>query len=942
MAKIISVSFGENFILKVADYLEENFIKKNIPLDKLAVVFGGKRPELFLKRELAKRIKNSFFSPSFFSIDEFVEEIVSRKEKFSRISDLDACFIIYSLAKEISPELIEGRKEFSKFLPWSKEILSFIEHLDMEDVSNESLKNIQANAKIGYDVPENINVLLQNITVIRDEYHKILKKDKTYSRGFLYLLASKLIADIDFSEFDAIIFCNFFYLHKTEENIIKNLYKRDKIRLIFQGDEDDWKVLQKISESFSCRIKPSNIKEPDYKLSICRGFDTHSQVGITREILKEIKNLENTVIVLPEPDSLIPLLSEISSFAKDFNVSLGYPVKRSSLYSLFESIFHAQLTKKDDNYYVKDYLKVLSHPFIKNLKVIFEPSVTRILIHKIEDILINFEETELGGSLFVKLNNIQELHSLYELTKNLLSTMEIEVSFKELEDVLKEIHVFSFTIWDGINSFLEFAESIEKLIDKLLENSFMKNHPVNLKITQRIFSITDELKNVKFSKEKFPKEEIFKIFMDKLENEMISFSGSPLKGLQILGLLETRSLNFDNVIVMDVNESILPKLRIYEPLIPREVMLNLGLNRLEREEEMQRYQFMRLISSAKNVYLIYEENKNYERSRFIEELIWKKEQETGSLDAIQILLAGFSIKVLPQKGNVKKNNKIIKFLESREYSASSINTYLHCPLRFYYQYILGLEEKEDLFEEPEGIHIGRFLHTLLEKSFEMFVGKKPVIDENFRNYFFDMFEKEFKEFFEKRMKSDSFMLKQILEVRLNQFLEKEETRDEVEKIICVEKKFKEIIDISGKKFNFICIVDRIDKLVGGNLLIIDYKTGSDEPIPKASSKLRDIELSARTSIKQAIHSFQLPLYLHCIGKQFKDNEVISALYNLRTLELKYFPGRRDIENKENIMSLSMDALKFILQEILNPDIEFTADDEDVHSCQNCPFFYLCR
>ena len=85
----------------------------------------------------------------------------------------------------------------------------------------------------------------------------------------------------------------------------------------------------------------------------------------------------------------------------------------------------------------------------------------------------------------------------------------------------------------------------------------------------------------------------------------MAFSGSPLKGLQILGLLETRSLSFDNVIVMDVNEGTLPKLRVYEPFIPREVMVNLKLNRLEQEEEIQRYQLMRLISSAQKVHLVY-------------------------------------------------------------------------------------------------------------------------------------------------------------------------------------------------------------------------------------------------------------------------------------------------------------------------------------------------
>ena len=109
---------------------------------------------------------------------------------------------------------------------------------------------------------------------------------------------------------------------------------------------------------------------------------------------------------------------------------------------------------------------------------------------------------------------------------------------------------------------------------------------------------------------------MFRIFMNKLDHKPIAFSASPLKGLQILGLLETRSLNFENVLILDVNENSLPKLKIYEPLVPREVMISLGLNRLEKEEEIQRYQFKRLLSGARKVYLIYEESSKKEKAGF--------------------------------------------------------------------------------------------------------------------------------------------------------------------------------------------------------------------------------------------------------------------------------------------------------------------------------------
>ena len=162
-----------------------------------------------------------------------------------------------------------------------------------------------------------------------------------------------------------------------------------------------------------------------------------------------------------------------------------------------------------------------------------------------------------------------------------------------------------------------------------------------------MYDIVDEIRQAVFSEEPFPVEDLFKIFSEKIEREIVAFSGSPLKGLQILGLFETRALNFKHVIVMDVNEGVLPHVNLYEPLIPREVMISLNLDRLEQEEEIQRYQFMRLISSAKTVHLVYQESRDKERSRFVEELIWDAEKKCGQRNACRCSLRGSGLMRLP-------------------------------------------------------------------------------------------------------------------------------------------------------------------------------------------------------------------------------------------------------------------------------------------------------
>src|SRR5206468_3417208 len=157
-------------------------------------------------------------------------------------------------------------------------------------------------------------------------------------------------------------------------------------------------------------------------------------------------------------------------------------------------------------------------------------------------------------------------------------------------------------------------------------------------------------------------------------------------------LFETRALNFDHVIVLDVNEGTLPNLRMYEPLIPREVMVSLGLDRLELEEEIQRYQFLRLISSAQDVHLVYEENKEKERSRLIEELVWEEEKKKQAIGGIKPLLANFKVKINPPLKKAVKSAAIVDHLRGMKYSATSINMYIRNPMEFYQKYVLGLEE----------------------------------------------------------------------------------------------------------------------------------------------------------------------------------------------------------------------------------------------------------
>ena len=930
MSKVITYSFCESFIDRLVDYIEESYLKKGQDLSRLAVVFGGRRPVLFLNRALAKRTGKSFYPPNFFTIDEFVQYALRKKEVFRGVQDLDQSYGLYRLAQQKTPQILKGRETFAQFLPWTREILAFIDQMDLEHVDNKQLKGIRANAEIGYDVPEDINRLLEHLVILRGAYHEKIKEERRYSRGFQYWRAAQLMEGIDFEEFDQILFCNFFYFNRSEGKIVKELYEKGKATLIFQGDERKWPVLEKTARDFACTISEGGApKTPSFHLHLYKAFDVHSQIGVVGEILKGIKNAENTVIVLPAAGHLVPLLSQITPFLREFNISMGYPLRRSSLHALCEFIFKAQLSRKTQRYYARDYLKALRHPFIKNLQLSAEvpAAAVRILIHKIEEILTGRIPTVISGGSFVRLDEITALDDLYLAAMETAGRLGLEVSREGLKTALQQVHELLFIRWEKVQTFGEFAAILGRFLDTLVDKSFLKNYPLNLNIADRMYALRDEFQNAAFRQEDFSQEEIFKIFDSKISREMVAFHGSPLKGLQVLGLFETRSLSFENVIVLDVQEGSLPKLNVYEPLIPREVMVSLNLDRLELEEEIQRYQFMRLISSAQNVHLVYQEGRDKERSRFIEELIWEEQKRGKRLDVIPVTEVGFEIKVSQQKTVIPKTAAMMAYLRTMRYSASSINTYVRNPVEFYYNYVLGLREQEDLLDEPQGRHVGTFIHELLEEAFTPFLRKQPKIDEAFRRRFARILENKFEATLAWSMRSDAFMLKTILVERLNRFLDNEEVSEErqVEEILHLESRFEDVIPLSCGDIRFSYVVDRIDRLKDGTHMIIDYKTGTADRIPKAIERIASMELS-REAIREQVGSFQIPLYFHYLDKVFTDKPVNAALYNLRTLKLDKFMDEKMTARRNEIDKVFLRALDFIMGEILDPQAAFESEE----------------
>jgi len=945
--RVTTYSFSCDLIKELAGVIDKEYIKKGKDMSRLALVFEGKRPTLYLRRELAARMNKSFCPPVFFDIDELVGYIARQDAPRLAVSDLEACFIVYELARQVSPGLMKGRSSFSRFLPWAREIVTFIEHLDLEGTGDDVLKNIQEKAAIGYEIPPAINAVLKNIESLRVQFHQRLRLGNMYSRGLLYQEAGQAVAHVPFGEYDEIWFCNILAYQKVQLGILKDLYERGRARFFFQGGPDEWPVIKNIHEVLKTEVKPPKAgREEGPKTSLYAAFDRHSEVAAVREILKTVDDPDRCVILTPDVDTVVPLVSEIAGAVPALNISMGYPVKRSSLYALFGAIRAAQESRKDGAYYTKDYLNAIRHPLVKNIKFREDRQVTRMLVHSIEELLTGQIEGKLSGSLFVRLDDIEGSDEARERLFSMLGDAGITADGTEYKEIISRLHKLILSGWEKIETLGEFARCADDMLDVLLTKSQLPEYPLDLSVAKKIFSVTSDLKNPVFGKEEFKQEDVFSIAADIIEGEKIKFSGSPLQGLQVLGLWESRLLAFDTVVVIDAHESVLPKLRMYEPLIPREVMTSLGLSKPEKEEEIQRYHFMRLLQAARDVRIAYIDDGRTERSRFVEELIWESQKRSGSLESPPLGRARFALEISRKKRTAGKTKEMVGMLSRLSFSATSIDTYMNCPLKFYYRYALGLREKKDILSEMEAKDIGDFIHDILFRAFLPFKCARPVIDAAFRKKFFKLVDEAFAVTFQKRMPKDAGIMREIMIYRLKKFLESETDRAEasVEKILFLEETFRGKMRYKDTAFNIQARLDRADELKDGSVLIVDYKTGGQELMPKRYDKIRSMPLT-RDEMRRNVRSFQLPLYLYALRETAgipRTRPMNAALYYLRTSDLEYFLKGADLEGPNEIIDCFMNAAGCLISEILDTGKEFKGDDSNTRYCQMCPYGGMCR
>lgn len=938
MRKIVFLPIQSDLIEYVADLILEKTSYSN-DLSSINVVFPGKRPGHFLRKKLFNKIGGAFYPPDMFEIDSFVHTLVLKRYGVVKVIDpLNAAWIIYETVKNFV-----NIPTFEEFYPWAINLYRLFNELDQELVPDEKLENIKNYVELDKDiVPKQVIQIWNHIREIKNIYNSKLIDANLYSPGLLY----KLTAENEKALPDKFtIFSGFYALTASQLKITKRILEADLGIIIFQGNPDEWTILREVKDKLSL---PSEIHvdEPNKpSTKIFAGFDLHSEMAKVRDLLYElIPQLSNEpdelAIIVPETESLIPLIYQsIGHFDRDFNIAMGYPLKRTPLISLYESVFRAQ-DNRSDVYLRRDVLKVLTHPFVKNLKIDGDTTPFRIAVHTFEEYV---NENEI---VIVDLHDKNLLDRFFESIPRVISDPTTRGEVIERFERVLELFFFNF---EKIKTFNDLKNALKASTDFLLDYSTLSSYTLNLEFMKKFLDTIQKIDEFFFLDEGFEKHNIFNIFLYRLKEARVAFEGTPVRGIQVLGSLEARGINFKKIIYLGLNEGVLPGEPEINPILPPSLRLSLGLPDYRKTEEIYRYHFKRLYYSSNNAFLLYIDNKKASRSRYIEELIWEEEKRSGQLLEDKLVEKRYfrlNLKKIEPK-IIKKTPEILETLKNIVLSPTSIDTYLKCPLRFYYSYVLKLK-KQEVNDEIEKLEIGRLAHRILYKFYKQVEGKEAdyeriLTDANLMRIIDEEFRKNFPEKW-----GMAILVKRATEKLLLSFLRRErnELKGKKRKILALEYNLYGDYDTGRNMVRFTGRADRIEK-IDDEIFITDYKSESlyGEKPYKPNNAKNISQITDRETAKRITESFQLPIYFELYKKQVnlpKDVKVNARLITLKTgknHEIKLFSSTNS--DREEIMSKLKQALNIVIDEIFDPEIPFAMDDTNASFCKYCPFKEFC-
>jgi hypothetical protein len=888
--------------LKFLNKIIDELLVQNTDLSVFNIVLPGKRPIVFI-RQILEENNYSGFLPNFFTIEELIDRIAD-KLPIQGISLWLFAFDVYQSLNFIP------RENFADFLKWfptlQKDWDDILKFSDSDEAvlqymfDEERIKEWAQDLGDDEDVPRRkfLN-FWKNMTVFLPALKKKLQEKNWATSGMIHEEAKSKIEAFAKNNTEQFVFCGFNAFTPVEEKLVRNLLQWDKGQCFFQADRyyfDDerqeagkflrnhitWKefndsrAFQWIEDDFN---QPKNIKVYEVSGNV-------AQTKILPEIFKEITNktFSNTAVVLLD-ENLLPASLDVMYGVDHLNITMGFPLKNLSFSNAVKQLFYLQkqLEKNKSSYYYRDIFPIL------------------------EELPKSAEDGEIISQFKAK---IEERNIVY-ISKKLLHELLSGLSYFNLLQKADSVSAY-------LDDFIAFCRQVKWLeIDDIqyenvshFENAFriIKNQ-----LTPYDFEIKMETLEI--------------LINQHINSESIDFQGEPLRGLQIMGLLETRLLNFENVIMLSVNEGKLPLGNSQNTYIPFDIRRFFDLHTFLENDSIYAYHFYRLIQDSKNVHLLFNALSSGvntgEKSRFITQI------EMESSHPIEHLIIENSSEPITTKPiEITKTAVVLEKLEKwkEKVSASHLTSYLYNPIDFYLSKILNTSETDEIEEELSIKNYGNLVHYSLQEVYEVLKGK-ILKESDLKNsikaidQYINIAIEKLKhqpEFYEKGMNYiHKAIAKKVIESILTYDLELIKNGNTLE-IIDIERRFENVdFYLANKdKISFFGFIDRIDRL-NGTLRIIDYKTAKIKNLSVKIDEDNVEEYFLNSDRKQAL---QLCIYQYVVQSlpEFWGLPVETGIWSFAEAR----KGVISLQFDKGTIDDAMQSVKNLILQILDPDLTF--------------------
>ncbi|MDR1919167.1 MAG: PD-(D/E)XK nuclease family protein [Tannerellaceae bacterium] len=946
-------------------------------VSQMAFIFPNRRAGLFFQKYLSEVSGKPLFSPTILTINDLFLSL-SGKQTADRISMLFRLYRIY-VGKSVEAE------SFDEFLYWGEMLLNDFDDVDkyMADarmlfsnvtdlraiesdfsfLTEKQIAAIRAFWSSFYpkDDSRNQQSFLALWRILYDLYTGLRAALEAEGKGYEGMIFREVVERLQKEEacelpYTQVVFVGLNALSVVEEKLLLLLQKRGMADFYWDYASDKVSDKDNRASFFAGRNKtqfPSRLRLPEeapLPPAAIEVIGIPSGIGQAKQVYKLLDEMctgsgmtdeesLRTAIVLPDEQLLIPVLNAIPRSIRRINVTMGYPLAGTPVASLVEYILalheHVRHTDRQTGFYFRDVLPVLNHRYI----VSTAPEIVTALVRDItanNKIIIGADMLRQTPFLALLFSPVEQAEQISDYLIRVLEELNnvIEKKRQPTDQDEAEAGEIPWSIADLEQEFIfHFFTTVNRMKGVMQEAG----------IEMKIDTYSRLLKRL-------------------IETITIPFRGEPLSGLQIMGVLETRALDFERLIILSMNEGVFPQKKAATSFIPYNLRRGFGLPTYEHQDSVWAYHFYRLIHRASRVSLLYDSRNNAlqtgEMSRFIHQLHYHYELPLRKKLVVYNVSSSQTDPIRIEKTKeVRERLAAYRKGGERAISASAINTWLDCPLKFYFSVIEGIQEEEEVSETIESNVFGSILHKVMEELYEPFRGKLITADllqavRKDRQALTQTIARAFAEIFFKThtirpLSGQHFLIGEMIRKYVEKILECDSKKLTPFRYLESEKKIKDVLSLSdGSEIQLKGFIDRIDE-VEGVVRIIDYKSGTGLSAFQSVESLFDLEEKERPKAVM-----QVFMYAWMYGRlpESWSKPIRPGIYYMRTLFSDAFDsgvyhrverGKTAwVDDFSAYASAFEDGLRGCLDEIFDPETPFVQTPTG-KACAYCPFVQVC-